>query len=100
MSVVIKTPEGKHRLICKGAPEEIFRRCSSFDLDGEMHSMEHLIIDDLRGEYQRLSSEGFRVLGLAFKDLDAKPAYSKEDEQDLILRGYVAFLDPPKETAR
>ncbi len=40
------------------------------------------------------------MLALGYKDLDAKPAYSKDDEKDLILRGYLAFLDPPKETAR
>ena len=45
------------------------------------------------------AADGFRVLALAYRDLDPKPAYSKEDEGDLILRGYVAFLDPPKDTA-
>jgi Mg2+-importing ATPase len=100
MSVVVKTPEGKNRLICKGAPEAVFERCVSYELDGECAPMQQLIIDDLREEYQRLSSEGFRVLALAYKDFEAKPAYSKDDEKDLVLRGYVAFLDPPKESAR
>jgi Mg2+-importing ATPase len=100
MSVVVKTPEGKNRLICKGAPESVFERCVSYENEGELLPVEQLIIDDLREEYQRLNSEGFRVLAIAYKDLDAKPAYSKDDEKDLILRGYVAFLDPPKESAR
>jgi P-type Mg2+ transporter len=100
MSVVVKTPDGKSRLIAKGAPEEIFNRCGAFEMDHEFHPMDSLLIQDLREEYQRLSSEGFRVLALAYKDLDAKPAYSKDDEKDLILRGYLAFLDPPKDTAR
>jgi Mg2+-importing ATPase len=100
MSVVVKTPEGKNRLICKGAPEAVFERCVSYELDGECAPMQQLIIDDLREEYQRLSSEGFRVLALAYKDFEAKPAYAKDDEKDLVLRGYVAFLDPPKESAR
>ena len=100
MSVVVKKPEGKNRLICKGAPEEVFDRCARFEMDGEFLPMQHLLIADLREEYQRLSAEGFRVLALAYKDLDVKPAYSKDDEKDLILRGYLAFLDPPKDTAR
>jgi Mg2+-importing ATPase len=100
MSVVVRTPEGQNRLICKGAPEEVFARCKTFELDKEILSMEQLSIDDLREEYQRLNSEGFRVLALAYKDLDARPAYAKDDEKDMTLRGYVAFLDPPKETAR
>src|SRR6185369_803814 len=55
---------------------------------------------DLKGEFDRLSADGFRVLAVAYRDLDARPAYSKDDERDLTLRGYVAFLDPPKDTAR
>ena len=65
-----------------------------------------LIIDELKEEYEQLSADGFRVLAIASKDVvprgvvagDATP-YSKADECDLILNGYVAFLDPPKETA-
>jgi hypothetical protein len=58
-----------------------------------------MIIDDLRAEHDQLSADGFRVLALAYKDLPAKAAYSKDDEGDLVLKGNVAFLDPPKETA-
>ena len=61
--------------------------------------MEQIIIEDLKEEYEHLSSDGFRVLAVAYKDLEPRAAYSKEDESDLILIGYVAFLDPPKETA-
>jgi Mg2+-importing ATPase len=62
--------------------------------------MDHAITADLQEEFDELSADGFRVLALAYRDLEAKPAYSKEDENDMILRGYVAFLDPPKDTAR
>ena len=58
--------------------------------------MDPVLIQDLRDEYERLSADGFRVLAVAYKDLDQRAAYSKDDETDLILRGYVAFLDPPK----
>jgi P-type Mg2+ transporter len=50
-------------------------------------------------QYQELSMDGFRVLAVAYKHLETRPAYSKDDESELILKGYVAFLDPPKETA-
>jgi P-type Mg2+ transporter len=100
MSVVVQTPEKVHRLICKGAPEEVYKRCSGFSLDGQLYPMEHLIMVDLKEEFDQLSADGFRVLALAYKDLNPKPAYSKDDEKDLILRGYVAFLDPPKDSAR
>jgi Mg2+-importing ATPase len=100
MSVVVETPEDAHRIITKGAPEEVFRRCSQFELEGQLHPLDPILIDDLRLEYEALSEDGFRVLAVAYKDVPRKAAYSKADEGDMVLRGYVAFLDPPKETAR
>ena len=100
MSVVIEA-DGRHRIITKGAPEEIFKRCSQYELDGDILDMEQLILMDLKTEYDNLSSEGFRVLAVAYKDFDnKKEVYSKEDEQQLTLKGYIAFLDPPKPTAK
>jgi Mg2+-importing ATPase len=100
MSVVVETPEDTQRIITKGAPEEVFRRCSRFELEGQLYPMDQVLIDDLRLEYEALSEDGFRVLAVAYKDVPRKAAYSKADESEMVLRGYVAFLDPPKETAR
>ncbi len=100
MSVVVDM-DGRHRLITKGAPEEIFKRCTRYELDGEVLELEQFLITDLKEEYDSLSSEGFRVLAVAYKDMgQGKDVYSRDDEQDLILKGYIAFLDPPKPTAR
>ncbi len=99
MSVVVETPEGVHRLICKGAPEEVFKRCTRFVLDGEVCPVDDVLIDDLREEHESLSRDGFRVLALAYRDFEPRRSYSKDDESDLVLAGYVAFLDPPKDTA-
>jgi Mg2+-importing ATPase len=99
MSVVVRQPEGGHRLLTKGAPEEVFRRCTHFELDEEVLPMDPILIQDLRDEYERLSADGFRVLALAYKDMDQRAVYAKDDEHNLVLRGYVAFLDPPKESA-
>jgi len=99
MSVVVETPEGLHRLVCKGAPEAVYARCSRFVVKDEIYPMRQIYLDDLRQEYDELSADGFRVLAIAYKDLERKAAYSKDDEGDLILKGYVAFLDPPKDTA-
>ena len=99
MSVIVTTPDGKIRLICKGAPESVFDRCSRFELDDEIFPMDPLLLQDLKKEYDRLSADGFRVLAIAYRDCDPKSAYGKDDEQDLILKGYIAFLDPPKESA-
>jgi Mg2+-importing ATPase len=101
MSVVVRTPEGKDRIISKGAPEAIFPRCSDFELDGERSPMEHVRIDELRREYEHLSRSGFRVLAIASKDVEPRnTGYGRDDEKDLTLNGYLAFLDPPKDTAK
>jgi len=99
MSVVVEMPDGRHRMITKGAPEEIFARCTHFELDSDIDPIEPILIQDLKEEYERLSADGFRVLALAYKDFEQKPAYTKADETGMILKGYLAFLDPPKETA-
>lgn len=99
MSVVVETPDGDHRLICKGAPEAVFSRCSTFEVKNDIYPMRQIYLDDLRLECDELSADGFRVLALAYKDLQKRPAYSKDDETELVLKGYVAFFDPPKDTA-
>ena len=100
MSVVVRTPEQQELLISKGAPEAIFPRCRSFDLDGRPLPMNHVLIQELKEEYERLSADGFRVLAVATKVGEPRAGpYGRDDERDLVLQGYVAFLDPPKETA-
>ena len=99
MSVIVEMPDGAHRLLTKGAPEEVFPRCTLFELEGDILPMDPILIQDLKEEYERLSTNGFRVLAVAYKEPALKTAYSKDDECELILKGYVAFLDPPKDSA-
>jgi Mg2+-importing ATPase len=99
MSVLVEDPEGQAILLTKGAPEEVFLRCSHFELDGKLSAMEPDLIVGLKQEYEGLSNDGFRVLAVAAKDLAGKRICAKQDERDLVLRGYVAFLDPPKDSA-
>jgi Mg2+-importing ATPase len=100
MSVIVEAQD-KQTLIAKGAPEEIFKRCSHYELDDEILEMESLILSDLKEEYDSLSSDGFRVLAVAYKNMpEKKSVYSREDEKDLVLIGYLAFLDPPKPSAK
>jgi Mg2+-importing ATPase len=100
MSVVV-TMNKTYRFISKGAPEEIFTRCSKYEIGGNIQEMNETILDELKGEYDSLSLQGFRVLAIAYKDIvDKKEVYSRDDENNLILKGYVAFLDPPKPTVK
>jgi Mg2+-importing ATPase len=99
MSVMVENPEGRAILLTKGAPEEVFHHSSQFELDGKLSPMDPLLMVGLKEEYESLSNDGFRVLAVATKELPGKHLCSKDDERELVLRGYVAFLDPPKNTA-
>ncbi len=99
MSVVVESPKRERLLITKGAPESVFARCKRFEMGGRVEAMTPELEAGVRGEYQSLSADGFRVLAVAYRKMDPRPAYGRDDEQDLVLRGYLAFLDPPKESA-
>ena len=98
MSVLVEDSEGKAMLLTKGAPEAVFLRCSHFELDGKSSAMVPDLMVGLKQEYDSLSNDGFGVLAVATKELPGKQICAKDDERELVLRGYVAFLDPPKST--
>jgi Mg2+-importing ATPase len=99
MSVLVENQDGKAILLTKGAPEEVFLQCSHFELDGKVSPMEPSLIVGLHQEYESLSNDGFRVLAVATKEMPGKQACARNDERELVLKGYVAFLDPPKGSA-
>jgi Mg2+-importing ATPase len=99
MSVAVDLPDGERHLITKGAPESVFAKCTHFESKGEIFPMDPIFVGDLLEQVNDLSEDGFRVLAVATKKLDRRPAYTKNDEAELVLTGYLAFLDPPKDTA-
>ena len=99
MSVAIECPNGERQLLTKGAPEAVFAKCTHFESDGEILPMEPILVGDLVQQVNDLSEDGFRVLAVATKKLGEQSTFTKADESGLVLTGYLAFLDPPKETA-
>ena len=100
MSVVVDY-DGDHVLISKGAVEDIYKSCTHYQVDDEVYMMIDLIKNDLLEEFEALSRDGYRVLGIAYREFPReKGTFSIADESDLILLGYIAFLDPPKESAQ
>ncbi|MGD0043189.1 MAG: magnesium-translocating P-type ATPase, partial [Isosphaeraceae bacterium] len=99
MSVVVEGPDGQRELLTKGAPEAVFAKCTRFESDGDTFPMEPILVGDLIEQVNDLSEDGFRVLAVATKKVEKKAAYAKADEAELVLTGYLAFLDPPKDTA-
>jgi len=99
MSVAVEGPDGERQLLTKGAPEAVFAKCTHFESEGEIFPMEPILVGNLIEQVNDLSEDGFRVLAVATKKLEKQAAYSKADECNLVLTGYLAFLDPPKDTA-
>ena len=100
MSVVVEENGGKHILICKGAVEEVFTVCNRTELAGTVVPVESGHLEELRYVVNDLNEDGFRVIAVAYKEIPVgQTTYTLADESDLILTGYIAFLDPPKETA-
>jgi Mg2+-importing ATPase len=102
MSVVVEDETGLNTLICKGAVSEVMSLCTRVEVEGEVievlpkHDVKRRELSD------ELNSQGFRVIALAYKQMPGgsdEPVYSVKDESDLILLGFLAFLDPPKDTA-
>ena len=99
MSVLVEKPDKDHQLLTKGAPEAVFPCCKFYELDGEVFPLEPTRAAELIKHYEELNADGFRVLAVAHKHLETRSLISKADECDLILKGYIAFLDPPKDSA-
>ena len=99
VSVVVEYEEGR-LMICKGALEEVASVCSSFELENKIADLTSEQQKKMHDNYYRLSSQGFRVLGVSYRRIEEKPAYSVKDEKNMTFLGFIAFMDPPKESAK
>ncbi len=100
MSVVLKRGDDAHILICKGAVEEIFAVCTHYANNDAIGDLDASHFAQAKKMTAELNADGFRVIAVAFKEMPpAQATYSIADETGLTLLGYIAFLDPPKETA-
>ena len=110
MSVILEQNH-KHLLICKGAVEEVLDLCSfAFDPgeDKQLHierdnviPMDPKMRETILATTQKLNEEGLRVLLVAIKEYDERPlTYSVADESNMILTGFIGFLDPAKPSAK
>ncbi|MFH1333743.1 MAG: magnesium-translocating P-type ATPase [Pseudomonadota bacterium] len=102
MSVIVEDETGLNTLICKGAVEEIINQCNRVEVNGRIEAMSDVCAEESRALVNQLNADGFRVIALSYKQMPGASdalVYSVQDESDLILLGFLAFLDPPKETA-
>jgi Mg2+-importing ATPase len=100
MSVIVEKRNASHVLICKGALEEIFSLCTHADIGGKVLPIGEISKEQCYQVAQSLNDDGMRVIAVAYKDVPpGRQDYTTQDESAMTLLGYVAFLDPPKETA-
>ena len=107
MSVVLARGD-EHLLICKGAVEEVFSVCRRAEVGGELIALDASHLAEVQAASRALNEDGFRVIAIAYKPLPSLSegaqaeahALTVADESDLILLGHIAFLDPPKESAK
>ena len=100
VSIIVDSEKGR-LMLTKGAPEEVARICSTVELGEGTVEFSEALRKSMQETYNRLSSQGFRVLAVAYRRVDKdKSVYSVSDESDMIFRGFVAFMDPPKESAK
>ena len=101
MSVILEDNENVQTLICKGAVEEIMQLSTHVEINGEVLEVTAEHDEHRKMRVHELNAEGYRVIAVAYRKFpgtDDTPHYSVKDESDLTLLGYLAFLDPPKET--
>ena len=100
-SVVVRTPEGNKLLVTKGAPEEILKIVNSYEQNDQNNVLDDESLGSLHQSYENLSRDGFRSLAIAFKNLgdSDQQKFSVDDENEMTFVGFIAFIDPPKETA-
>ena len=99
MSVVVSERDDHHLLICKGALEEVLAVCSSVREQERVEPLTGERLACIRAVAEALNQDGLRVVAVATRELPTnRDTYGLADEQGLCLDGYIAFLDPPKET--
>lgn len=101
MSVVVESPSGKTQMITKGAIEEMLNVSSYVDFKGKIIALTEEVKQEVLKKVNELNEDGLRVIGVAQKtNPSVVGEFSVADESEMVLIGYLAFLDPPKETTK
>ena len=100
LSVIVSDGE-KKQMITKGAVEEILNICTMVDYKGQVEPITKEIKDNIRRISKKLNEQGLRVVAVCQKnEIQGISNFSVDDEKNMILLGFIGFLDPPKESAK
>ncbi len=101
MSVVLQDKTGKRQLITKGAVEEMMEICSFIEIDGKVENMTESLKQIALNTYFKHNDDGLRIVAVAQKnEVPDEHTFGVDDESNMVLIGFIGFLDPPKESAK
>ncbi|MBQ9659152.1 MAG: magnesium-translocating P-type ATPase [Clostridia bacterium] len=101
LSVIVSDDNGKTQMITKGAVEEILNICSFVDFKGDVSPITKEIKNNIKKISTNLNKEGFRVVAVCQKnEIDFEKPFDINAEKNMVLIGFIGFLDPPKESAK
>jgi len=92
--VVVQTPEGRRLLVTKGAPEQLLPLLTGLEHDGQVAPLTPDDRSACVSVYEAFGGDGLRVLAVAYREVPSAPTYTREDEREFVLAGFVAFADP------
>ncbi len=101
LSVIVSDENGKKQMITKGAVEEILNICTLVDYKGEVSKLTREIKENIKTISKNLNKEGLRVVAVCQKnDINNDMSFDINSEKNMVLMGFIGFLDPPKESAK
>lgn len=101
MSVVLRDEKGKRQLITKGAVDEVISICSYIDINGNAVNLTEDLKSKAYEVYKKNNHDGLRIIAVAQKNhIHGIETFGINDEKDMVLIGFIGFLDPPKKTAK
>ncbi len=97
VSVLLQAPEGAHRLVIKGAPEDVLRRCRSYEAPAGARPLDEAARAAILQRFDACGAQGQRLIAVASRPVKTAVTHvTPADEHDLVFAGFVAFTDPPK----
>jgi Mg2+-importing ATPase len=99
LSIVVKDGEAAPLLITKGALDNVLAACGSVQVDGKTILLDKVQSAEIQNRFTGWGDQGYRVLGVATRQVDPRPSYTRDDERDLTFAGFLLFFDPPKPDA-
>jgi len=99
LSIIVKNKNNEKILICKGAIEEVLSICTTYEVRKKIKKIDQKIVNQIKAINNKYSNEGYRLIAVAYKEINSAKNHSDNPEKDLVFLGLISLLDPPKQSA-